>query len=89
MAIKGITNSSFISGFKEHGLKFFSLFVPAGCPLGLLPLFVIIETILYLVSSIYNLITKYYLLICKATPFLFLLIVYSLFFVGRIILCEP
>jgi F-type H+-transporting ATPase subunit a len=34
-----------ILGFKEHGLKFFSLFVPAGCPLGLLPLLVIIETI--------------------------------------------
>src|SRR3954465_3604289 len=32
-----------ILGFKEHGLKFFSLFVPAGCPLGLLPLLVIIE----------------------------------------------
>ena len=29
-----------VLGFKEHGLKFFSLFVPAGCPLGLLPLFV-------------------------------------------------
>src|SRR5690242_20827731 len=27
-----------VLGFKEHGLKFFSLFVPAGCPLGLLPL---------------------------------------------------
>ena len=34
-----------VLGFKEHGLKFFSLFVPAGCPLGLLPLLVIIETI--------------------------------------------
>jgi len=29
-----------VLGFKEHGLKFFSLFVPAGCPLGLLPLLV-------------------------------------------------
>lgn len=35
-------------GLQKHGLKFFSLFVPAGCPLGLLPLLVIIETISYL-----------------------------------------
>ena len=34
-----------VLGFKEHGLKFFSLFVPAGCPLGLLPLLVLIEFI--------------------------------------------
>nr|YP_010608719.1 ATP synthase F0 subunit a [Drechslerella dactyloides]WAN89799.1 ATP synthase F0 subunit a [Drechslerella dactyloides] len=32
-------------GFHKHGLKFFSLFVPAGCPLGLLPLLVLIEFI--------------------------------------------
>ena len=41
-----------VLGFKEHGLKFFSLFVPAGCPLGLLPLLVIIETISYLARNI-------------------------------------
>ena len=41
-----------ILGFKEHGLKFFSLFVPAGCPLGLLPLLVIIETISYLARNV-------------------------------------
>lgn len=41
-----------ILGFKEHGLKFFSLFVPAGCPLGLLPLLVIIEFISYLARNI-------------------------------------
>nr|YP_009582587.1 ATP synthase F0 subunit a [Dactylellina haptotyla]QBL01972.1 ATP synthase F0 subunit a [Dactylellina haptotyla] len=35
-------------GFQKHGLKFFSLFVPAGCPLGLLPLLVVIEFISYL-----------------------------------------
>lgn len=35
-------------GLQKHGLKFFSLFVPAGCPLGLLPLLVIIEFISYL-----------------------------------------
>ena len=35
-------------GFKEHGIKFFSLFVPSGTDrLGLLPLLVIIETISY------------------------------------------
>lgn len=37
-----------ILGFKRHGVKFFSLFVPAGCPLGLLPLLVLIEFISYL-----------------------------------------
>jgi F-type H+-transporting ATPase subunit a len=41
-----------VLGFKEHGLKFFSLFVPAGCPLGLLPLLVIIETISYLARNV-------------------------------------
>ena len=41
-----------ILGFKEHGLKFFSLFVPAGCPLGLLPLLVLIETISYIARNI-------------------------------------
>jgi len=35
-------------GFKRHGANFFSLFVPAGCPLGLLPLLVLIEFISYL-----------------------------------------
>lgn len=37
-----------ILGLKLHNTKFFSLFVPAGCPLGLLPLLVLIETISYL-----------------------------------------
>jgi len=41
-----------ILGFKNHGLKFFSLFVPAGCPLGLLPLLVLIEFISYLARNI-------------------------------------
>nr|YP_009574627.1 ATP synthase F0 subunit 6 [Orbilia dorsalia]QBF58428.1 ATP synthase F0 subunit 6 [Orbilia dorsalia]QBM09610.1 ATP synthase F0 subunit a [Dactylella sp.] len=35
-------------GLQKHGLKFFSLFVPSGCPLGLLPLLVVIEFISYL-----------------------------------------
>jgi len=34
-------------GLKKHGVKFFSLFVPSGCPLGLLPLLVLIETLSY------------------------------------------
>jgi F-type H+-transporting ATPase subunit a len=41
-----------VLGFKEHGLKFFSLFVPAGCPLGLLPLLVLIEFISYLARNV-------------------------------------
>ena len=39
-------------GFNKHGLKFFSLFVPAGCPLGLLPLLVLIEFISYLARNV-------------------------------------
>ena len=34
-----------ILGFQKHGLVFFSLLVPAGCPLPLLPLLVLIEFI--------------------------------------------
>ena len=41
-----------VLGFIKHGLKFFSLFVPAGCPLGLLPLLVLIEFISYLARNI-------------------------------------
>lgn len=41
-----------ILGFNKHGLKFFSLFVPSGCPLGLLPLLVLIEFISYLSRNI-------------------------------------
>lgn len=41
-----------ILGFKIHGVRFFSLFVPAGCPLGLLPLLVLIEFISYLSRNI-------------------------------------
>ncbi len=41
-----------ILGFQKHGLKFFSLFVPAGCPLGLLPLLVLIEFISYLSRNV-------------------------------------
>jgi len=41
-----------ILGFQNHGLKFFSLLVPAGCPLALLPLLVLIEFISYLARNI-------------------------------------
>jgi len=39
-------------GFQKHGLEFFSLLVPAGCPLALLPLLVVIEFISYLARNI-------------------------------------
>src|SRR5437667_12579804 len=41
-----------ILGFQVHGLKFFSLLVPSGCPLNLLPLLVLIEFISYLARNI-------------------------------------
>jgi F-type H+-transporting ATPase subunit a len=41
-----------ILGFAKHGLEFFSLFVPAGCPLVLVPLLVFIEFISYLARNI-------------------------------------
>lgn len=41
-----------ILGLNKHGFKFFSLFVPAGCPLGLLPLLVLIEFISYLARNV-------------------------------------
>ena len=39
-------------GLIIHGLKFFSLFVPLGCPIALLPLLVLIEFISYLARNI-------------------------------------
>ena len=39
-------------GLQKHELKFFSLFVPAGCPLGLLPLLVLIEFISYVARNV-------------------------------------
>lgn len=47
-----IVLGSTVLGLIKHGLKFFSLFVPAGCPLGLLPLLVLIEFISYLARNV-------------------------------------
>ena len=41
-----------IMGLDRNGLKFFSLFVPAGCPLGLLPVLVLIEFISYIARNV-------------------------------------
>lgn len=41
-----------ILGLNKHGFKFFSLFVPSGCPLGLIPLLVLIEFISYLARNV-------------------------------------
>ena len=41
-----------ILGLYIHNFKFFSLFVPSGCPLGLLPLLVLIEFISYLARNV-------------------------------------
>jgi len=41
-----------ILGFQKHKLEFFSLLVPAGCPLALLPLLVLIEFISYLSRNV-------------------------------------
>ena len=41
-----------ILGLNKHGLEFFSFFVPSGCPLGLLPLLVLIEFISYLARNV-------------------------------------
>jgi len=39
-------------GLQKHGIEFFSFFVPSGCPLGLLPLLVLIEFISYLARNV-------------------------------------
>jgi F-type H+-transporting ATPase subunit a len=41
-----------ILGFQKHNLKFFSLLVPAGCPVAIIPLLVLIEFISYLARNI-------------------------------------
>jgi F-type H+-transporting ATPase subunit a len=41
-----------ILGFYIHNIKFFSFFVPSGCPLALLPALVLIEFISYLARNV-------------------------------------
>lgn len=41
-----------ILGFIKHGVNFFSLFVPSGCPLFLVPFLVLIETVSYLARAL-------------------------------------
>ena len=41
-----------ILGLSTHGLRFFSLLVPAGCPIALLPLLVGIEFISYVSRNV-------------------------------------
>src|SRR6266498_6109445 len=41
-----------ILGLKLHGFHFFSLFVPAGTPLGLVPLLTLIETVSYVARTV-------------------------------------
>src|SRR3989337_2423657 len=47
-----IVTGTTILGFQTHKLKFFSLLVPSGTPLALLPLLVFIEFISYLARNI-------------------------------------
>ena len=47
-----IVLGSTILGFTLHNIKFFSLFVPSGCPLALLPLLVLIEFISFLARNV-------------------------------------
>jgi F-type H+-transporting ATPase subunit a len=47
-----IVSGATILGFQKHSLKFFSLLVPGGCPLALIPLLVLIEFISYLARNI-------------------------------------
>jgi len=41
-----------VIGLVRHGIVFFSYFVPAGTPLGLVPLLVVLETISYLARGV-------------------------------------
>lgn len=47
-----IVLSSTLLGLQTQGIRFFSLFVPAGCPLILVPLLVLIEFISYLARNV-------------------------------------
>ena len=41
-----------ILGFQEHGLRYFSLLVPSGAPMAMLPALIVIETVSYIVKPI-------------------------------------
>ena len=47
-----IVGGSTLLGLQLHHLVFFAIFVPSGCPLGLLPLLVLIEFISYLARNV-------------------------------------
>jgi F-type H+-transporting ATPase subunit a len=47
-----IVLGSTILGFQNYNIKFFSLFVPSGCPLILVPLLALIEFISYLARNV-------------------------------------
>lgn len=51
MSFTVVLGATFL-GLQKHGLEFFSFFVPSGCPLGLLPLLVLIEFISFLSRNI-------------------------------------
>jgi len=47
-----VVGGSTLLGLELHHLIFFAIFVPSGCPLGLLPLLVLIEFISYLARNV-------------------------------------
>lgn len=55
MAAMGLSVGVFLAvtllGLSVHGVHFFSFFVPAGTPLGLVPMLVLIETVSYLARA--------------------------------------
>lgn len=48
----GLNLGFFVWGVARHGVRFFGLFVPAGAPVFLLPLIVVIEVVSYLIRPV-------------------------------------